>query len=359
MKHKWNENSHYRKWVRERDRALERLHTRAQLEAADVMRELLTAILMQAKNQFHAIKHGHTIDYFEHALRHNFAKCSDQLYKIMGDLRVRAYTLACASESEIISRLVKSRQIHSTVSYHRLNEIRHKDSILGGDIARRVSFYLDRLRRKITTYAQAAAFSAKDVDEFARDVRSAFPRARRVQVPRRQLKPLKEADHNIKTDDDGTAHVVIDNIDQAAWDDMVDAYKNEYVPKTRSPEFTVGLPATSEEDTWYAWEFERDMSSEFVSAVRSGQVDAANENGITDFVIVSIIDDKTCEDCCGNYGCVDFDGLLASEVESMTKGGQDVPPYHFNCRCTLAPATENIPDVPDDGKEEFDDWLNS
>lgn len=30
-----------------------------------------------------------------------------------------------------------------------------------------------------------------------------------------------------------------------------------------------------------------------------------------------------------------------------------------NCRCTLAPATDAIPDKPDTGAKEFEEWINS
>lgn len=30
-----------------------------------------------------------------------------------------------------------------------------------------------------------------------------------------------------------------------------------------------------------------------------------------------------------------------------------------NCRCALAPATDSLPPMADDGSKEFDEWLNS
>ena len=86
---------------------------------------------------------------------------------------------------------------------------------------------------------------------------------------------------------------------------------------------------------------------------------AAKDLGVTDFVVISIIDDKTCDKCCGAYGCVDFDGHTVKEIEEMTKGEQSAPPYHGNCRCALAPATDILPPMVDDGSKEFDEWLNS
>jgi hypothetical protein len=221
--------------------------------------------------------------------------------------------------------------------------------------------YVDKLRRKVTSYAQAYALNAKDPEEFAKDILVAFPRARKVTVPRRILKPkLMEAkvipDFSQPLGDTG-ADVAIDNVDEATWNDMLDAYKNEYVPKTRGPEFVVGDPEVTGKDTWYGWEFERDMTNEFVQSVRDGSVDAATENGITDFVWIAIVDNVTCDDCCDGHGCVDLDGMLTSEIEK--EYGDASCPAHFNCRCTLAPATDDLPDKPDDGAKDFEDWLNT
>ncbi len=227
----------------------------------------------------------------------------------------------------------------------------------------RITMYCDRLRRRIVSYAQAAAINAKDGQDLAMDVMAALPKPRRVSVPRRTLKPqLMEAVRPDFSQNIGAADVAVDNIDEDTWNDMLDAYKSGYVPGTRGPEFVIGMPEVTGQDTWYAWEFERDMTNEFVQSVRDGQIDAANENGITDFVW---IDDKT-DKCCSWR-----DGLLVSEIEAQLADHEDedadcdigegeglTPPIHFNCRCTLAPATDDIPDKPDDGAQNFEDWLN-
>lgn len=351
MKHHWNKSPRYRNWVRERDQALERLHTRAHLEVADVLRGVLAQVLLLAKANYRGL-HEHThgaVDWFEANVRHQFQAAAVQLQKILYDIRCRAYTLSRASESEIIAQLSRGMKVKATVPRKPPAEA------LPTVQQHRIALYLDTLRRKITSYAQAAAARSENELEFARDVALAFPKRRKVEVPRRTLKPLREAEQSIgqKTD------VAIDNIDEEEWQDMLDAYMDDYVPKSRAPEFVIEEPEVTGEKEWYAWEFERDLTNEFVQSVRDGQIDAANENGITDFVVVSIVDDKTCESCCGDFGCVDFDGMLVSEIEDKTDGDYASPPYHFNCRCTLAPATDNIPEQPDDGAKEFDEWLKS
>ncbi len=367
IKHRWNDNSRYRTWVKQRDRAAEDLHTRAQLEMADILRDTFGHVLMIAKAQFEGLKSGNhmAIEWFEHSLKAKFDYTANELYVVMVKLRARSYTLIRASESEIIAQLSPGKKVSASVSRADLHQLMHKDSLAGGQMMARIKLYCDRLRRKITSAAQAYAMTAKDPTDFATDVLAALPRSRRVNVPRRILKPkLMESDDFSVGDDPNQADISVDNVDDEAWNDMLDTYKSDYVPKTRAPEYVVDIP-TTDGDTWYAWEMERDLTNEFVSAVRDGQIDAANEAGITDFVWIAVIDDKV-DECCAWR-----DGLLISEIEDQLEDHADDdhacdiegdglnPPLHFNCRCTLAPATDNIPEKPDDGAKDFDDWLNS
>ena len=94
-------------------------------------------------------------------------------------------------------------------------------------------------------------------------------------------------------------------------------------------------------------------------------MDAAQENGITDFVWIAVVDDKT--DLC----CLWRDGLLTSEIQAKLSEHADddagcdlggdglVPPLHFNCRCSIAPATDAVPKKPDVDYQSFDQWLET
>lgn len=306
------------------------------------------------------------VDNFDRGLRSYFTGATDQLYKIALKLRTRSYTLARASESEILAQFLK-RPVTASVTRQQLHEVASKPSVAGSHLVHRINLYVDKLRRKIVSYAQALALSAKNEHEFAEGITAAFPRARRVQLPRRILKPkLMESvrpDFSQSIADD--TDVAIDNIDEDAWNDMLDTYMNDYVPKTRGPEYIIDKPEVTGQDTWYAWEFERDMTDEFVQSVRDGTQEAAKENGITDFVWIAVIDSHT-DKCCAWR-----DGLLVSEIKAQmddheeedadcNDGGSGLtPPIHFNCRCTLAPATDEIPDKPDDGAKDFADWLET
>jgi len=110
------------------------------------------------------------------------------------------------------------------------------------------------------------------------------------------------------------------------------------------------------------WEFERDLKTELVHAVRTGKIDAAERVGydIDDYTWITLTDGDTCECCCRPR-----DGLTLSEIEK--KFGDDTPPpLHFNCRCDLAPASKQLDEMWDDAAEKsgvqleaegFEEWL--
>lgn len=370
-KHTYLDIPRYKSWTKQRDRALEQLHTKAQLESSDEMRRLFTSILLTAQSYFPQMKTGGSADQFDHAIREQFKQSAQVLWHITLTLRVRTYLLSKAAEGEILAQVTPG-QFTTRVSKFDLQAIKGNMASAGGPLINRINLYLDKLRRRIVSIAQVAAMNTEDPKAFLIYVMQAFPKSRPVIRPNRILKPgLMEAAGDNEDDNQipwgmrgavGSAQKglgsAVDLIDEDAWNDMVNAYKAEFVPKWRSPEFVVDLP-TKEKDEWYAWEFERDLTAEFVQSVRDGEIQSAKENGINDFVWIAIIDKATCDDCCGDYGCTDFDGLLISEIDEMTGGDVTSAPAHFNCRCRLAPALENIPEKPDTDVPDFEDWLNS
>jgi hypothetical protein len=152
-------------------------------------------------------------------------------------------------------------------------------------------------------------------------------------------------------------------IDQDSWDNAVDDYLLDEVPNDRSP-YSKVFDETKEpgEDGHerYQWEVEQQVTDDFVQSVRSGEVDAANENGITDMIWITVIDQKTCQYCCRPR-----DGMLSAEIEAALKSGKLdadacdalVPPAHPWCRCRVSPATADLPEKapPDFGP--WNDWL--
>ena len=379
-KHPFTEIPKYKKWVKARDQVLEVIHTKAQLQTADFMRKLLSQTMMVAKAYYVQLKSGdhHAIENFDNHLTAHFHEGAINLFHVLLRLRRNAYTLAKSSEAEIIAQVSPKKHVRASVTVADVHAIQNGNAMAGGPVSSRINLYLARLRRRIVNQAQTSAIASPTEQDFLIDVLNSFPRARRVQRPKRILKP--QLMESMREDDalpssvgrtyqlgDGV-EASIDLVDEDAWNDMLSAYMDEFVPQWRAPEYVVDYPWTSmtdPEETWYAWEFERDLTNEFVQSVRDGQIDAANENGITDFIWIAVVDGVT-DEC-----CLWRDGLLVSEIEAQLdehEGEDDAcnidgdgltPPIHFNCRCTLAPATDYIPEKPDDGKVEFDEWLNS
>ena len=160
--------------------------------------------------------------------------------------------------------------------------------------------------------------------------------------------------------------------DTATWDQVIAKTNEDYSLIDRSPKtfFDVKDPHSkepmrdniTEDDKIYGWEMEQQLTHDFVTSVREGQIDAANENGITEFIWIAVLDDRTCENCCEWRS-----GLLTSEIEKELDGNEflrdhcdvSTPPAHFNCRCGIAPVAIDVAtvDKPEITKE-FDAWLN-
>lgn len=383
--HSFADSPAYKKWVGERDKALEVLHINAQLKATDQMRRALSEVLILAKAYYEELKtQAHTVDRFEQQVKDSMRRAGHALALIYMNLRTSAYTLARASETEIVARMKCGQRVDNLITRHDIIQHLNEDSAAGGPMEKRIALYMDRLARKIVNQAQASALIAKDQHKFLFSVLQAFPQRKVYKRPPRILKPklmeagklpkdLQGAVANARAslEQGATTSSASDFIDQDVWDQMLKDYMDENIPEWRAPEHIIDIPVTDPtitatgEDVWYAWEFERDLTQEFVQSVRDGQIAGANQAGIVDFVWIAIIDSKT--DAC----CLWRDGLLISEIESKLDQHQAEdeecnidsdglnPPLHFNCRCTLAPATENIPDKPDDGAAQFDDWLMS
>lgn len=71
-KHRFDDVPKYRTWVKTRDRALEQLHTNAQMRASDVMRDALTAVLQTARAFYGSKANPDVIEHFDHYIKVRF-----------------------------------------------------------------------------------------------------------------------------------------------------------------------------------------------------------------------------------------------------------------------------------------------
>ena len=368
----------YTSWIKLRDQALEKLYLNAQRKIDDELRGVFLRVVEMISFRYGTLpadqvmthRARYAIQGIETAINSEFYKAAESIEKIYKDLKRQSYLLAAAGEAEAILRATgKETGIH--INQHDLDTVATTTS-QGHDILDRILHSFTRVARDLMSSIEYSRIRGEDRQELIPRLLKALPKTKRYKRARRALKPIVRESAKRAPDLEMKAF-----IPDADWDKMVANYMADFVPDTRGPDDVYdvgdldtvvdgsnvyGMPADPEADyveERYGWDLERELANDFVDSVRSGQNDAANQNGIVDFSIIAIIDDHTCDSCCGEFGCVDFDGKTTKEVEAMTNGEQSVPPFHFNCRCTMAPMLDNMPDLEQSNEEEFNQWLNS
>lgn len=293
--------------------------------------------------------------------------CAKQVFDLAKSMRVSVYGLAYAGEVEGMSRAL-GKPLKAKLDDHLLHGIVGKDHPAGGDLEARLHHYFDKLRAKVFQAVQHSMILEETTDEALERLARAFPKKKTVRKKKRKvLTPLKlreSADDAPGEESDlylnRGARASTGFIDDAAWAQVVNDYKAEYVPGRffrRGPRAKVSMPDKS---TRYEWEIENELTQDFVDRVKDGTVDAANQNGISDFQWVAIID-KATDDC-----CLWRDGLSSTEIAAQLEGDHKddecqatVPPAHFRCRCRPVPMSADLPETEPADYGGFDKWLNS
>lgn len=379
-------SKYYTKFVYDRDCALERLLTNSRLRTSDMMDKAFTQVLDRINHRYEhlSILDPTSLSWLDDDIDRIFKSLSVNIWLEVGELRKKVYMLAHVSEAQAISASVNAIPKFK-VDHYTLAALTN-EGFVGGAVLEVIAHNLNAVRRKVLTKVEECLLTEEPVATALYYAFKAFPR--KMDPPKKSpLKKVKPREANTKpkftiSKDSGDAGVL--DIakgeftpfvwDQVTWDKMLEDYAKEYIKVDRSPAAVYSLkdPLTQEgikyDDGIYAWEVEKEVTHDFVSQVRAGQIAAANDQGIKDFVVITVIDATTCEACCDGFGCVDFDGMKVSEIEDMTKNAFSTPPYHFNCRCTLAPVAEGDEDITGDlsgyedwvaDKKDFDTWLNS
>ena len=360
-----NQSARYRAFIANRDKALETILNKSRAQMHDNLRGAFQTVKEKIAYRYStaapdsmAFDSSQFINAVDDIIRKEFEKTGALIGGIYIRLKMFSFTLAATGEAEAIG------QARDKATKYQISRDRALEEAItnnrGENIGARITLALDRVRRRILDAVQLARVQRASVSEMLAKIDRALPGGAFIKRPSRVLKKLSEAAPNLKT----IAGVQLPSgekvslsqgfVDDETWREMVNYYLTDYVPtyRFRGPE--------ADSDYFYKdFELERDMTHEFVSAVRAGQDEAAAQNGIVEFQWIAVIDNVTCEDCCGGQGCVDFDGKLTSEVEAMTGGEVVVPPAHFNCRCTIAPVLDTMPEAPASNAQEFDEWLNS
>lgn len=354
----------YKNFVIDRDRALEVFHTKAQSQINDTMRAFFSQCMLVVSHAFHEVTPvsvRHVVAAVDRGILQASIPAALHIQSVIMRLRKNTYVMSYGTEMEAMARADRELDAPFKVSVEGLKDYISKDSVAGGELPVRLQYVFDKLRRELVNAFQLSCTLKDDHAKMMARVKRALPSSRIVKKPKRVLKkPIMKEAEKPDLGDDQNFGVVTGFVDDETWQDVVSDYQDDFVPKFRGPDDVLDIKTIAkagENDEWYAWELEQDVTNEFVQSVRDGQIDAASENGIEDFQWIAVIDDRT-DDC-----CLWRDGLSTKEIETLLAGGQDddcdatVPPAHFNCRCTIAPLLDTQPEPPDSNAADFDEWL--
>jgi hypothetical protein len=361
----YNQLPSYVRAVNKRDQILERILLKARAKQSDELRRFISFTLQHVSRIYPLLNLNnldpHTVTHMkrlEWEIENSARDIANDIAANWLQLKRRTYAFSWAATQKAMLNAGHNGEPRPLPAGKLAHHTSKKTEL--GHVADRIHLSFERLKRKVIDAVQMSRVLGESLDEALVRAGKAFPpvnKQRRLNVLTRAM---VEANREKSEEDDPIYGPQF--IDANDWDDIVSDYKDAYLPKYRDPRYELEAPATTAEGDvlLYPWQVEQEMTEDFVSSVRSGEVDSANEQGITDFVWIAILDSHT-DDCCRKR-----DGLTNAEIVEKQKGewsGDDcqaqVPPAHFNCRCRVAPATDNLPDKPASNAQDFEDWLNS
>ena len=362
----------YRKFIAERDRALETILNKTRSRLHDTLRGSFQRIKEKVAFKYNlappdtsALDSRSFMSGVESEIRTEFNRVSNVVGAMFIELKMFAFLLASAGEAEAIGR-ARGTKVKIQVSKDLLIS-QAINNFAGENIGMRVNLAFDRLTRKLLDAVQLCRLQRSTVKELIDRLDQALPAGRFVRRPKRLLSPIKEADLQAQRrqaarglqamGDEPGEDFFYGFIDEETWDQLKDYYVKEYIPTYR---FRAPDP---DDEYWYdKFEVEQQLNHEFVTAVRSGQKEVgefAKANGIVDYQWITVQDAHTCESCTWR------DGLTTEEIEARLKGEHSddevdaiVPPAHPNCYCTFEPMLDTMPDLPVSDVKEFPEWLD-
>lgn len=360
----FKKNPSYNKFVNDRNKALEQLHINSQVRVSNILHEALTHILQICSHRYSMIGQD---SFFTDQARQVLKQIDSQIDATLSHacksitiefvrLRRYVYMLTTAGETEAIGRAL-GRYTQFRIDRAKLDKVSTSKLRQDEDVMQRVSFELTKLKHKVMQALEYSRVVEEPHAEMLQRVEKAFPKSYVYKKPPRILKSIKEAGSK---KEDKEASVIF--VDDQEWEQMVSDYLEgpQFLPERFYNEEELIYVDGEQALKGYAWQIEQQLTDDFVQQVRDGQVEAANENGISDFVWIAILDDKT-DECCEWRN-----GLTTSEIEAELESNRAddecdaiTPPAHFNCRCDLAPVGDDIPDRVETDFGEFSDWITS
>jgi hypothetical protein len=348
---------------------------------SDLMRGAFEKVLLDISSIYEPMEGSQSIfekERRKHVLEGRIIGYFGELVQTLNELHKRfkklTFLLTYTSEVEAIA-LATGKPGVTKIDREKLNKAADAEGFEDRTYLEFLNNNFTLIRRKIMTALDQAFAGNLDKRRMFQRVLRALPKQKSVKRPKRilkdqQLTKIVESDNNCKDPQfkEATPPTKAELshqfgfIDDEAWEELVDEYMSEFIPDFRDPGSIVDIfdkrKKATMDNTIFAWQQEQETVQDFVYQVRSAQVDAAKDQGITDYLWISIVDNKT-DEC-----CTWRDGLTTKEIERQlksTRSGDEcraiVPPAHFNCRCALAPVTDDLPDTPPSNAGEFDKWL--
>jgi len=286
---------------------------------------------------------------FEQSIRPYFIMAAEEANALLTRLQKTTYLLSYIGQAEGIAR-----------STGKLRVARPSASDVD---TRGAALAFSRLQRKVVDAFQVSMI-ATDQDhpfDFSR-IEKAFPKRTSSKPKRKILAKMQEADRPGLND----SFLSFGIVEPDEWDQILEDYFAEEFPPNspnRTPYSRVFYDESNPEDQGrYEWELENEVTEDFVQQVRDGENDAANDQGITDFQFIAVIDSKTCDDCCSPR-----DGLTSKEIEEKIASGEIpdacngkiLPGLHRFCRCRSVPMTDDLNETPRSNLMSFEDFLDS
>jgi predicted metal-binding protein len=353
------ERPKYRRFVNDRNKALEQLHANAQTDLAKILDDFLDRVMglvvysysMMPHESFFTNRARGVIQAVDHAIDSIMPEYAANLTARIMKLKRHSFLLASSGEAEAVAQALGKVEQYQ-ISSADLNKAGAIENVSGENLFARTILSLNRIKRDVLDAVEVSRVMEEDLEAMKARVLKCFPKLVKYKAPPRELKKVREADQT------PSSFMVNVFADEDEWDDLLKAYKKSALPKFRfDNEELEGVDSVK-----YAWELEKELTHEFVDQVRKGQHEGAKKIGIKDFVWIAVLDDATCEDCCAWR-----DGLTTSEIEKALKTSKHknddcealTPPAHFNCRCDLGPVSEEVSDKPDNDLGDFETWLQN
>jgi hypothetical protein len=308
-KHRIDDSAKYKKFIKDRDTALEHIYKNYQVDISNELNTFLMWMTDLIRSRLSRVIHNsNSVFFIPHIL-----KDLDKEYDKRKPLVVNQITMTFAKMSQVTKALSFAAQAEalarSTGNIKNIKLQTHKDNYLinsfGHPIPGRIELALDRIKRRIWDKIQLSMVDGSDLTTAMDRVISAMPKQKRFKIQPR-IKHLKEAD--VKVTSLGETDLLTGTITDEMWDAILDAYRRDEQIDRRGPEYLVSGKA-GDEDAVYEWEVEQQAADEFYSSVMVGDKDAADQSGV-DLIWIAVLDDRTGDSDAWR------DGRLLSEIET-------------------------------------------